>query len=164
MELDLKERLSLINQFLILEKLYPEEAVHYQKHRKALEEGYTLHYDWIVQNLWEEMTEDECREVLDILDMYRSIIFSRNDNASDLSEDEVSFKGFDGNNETNQLAYARYVIEDLGRFDEIKKLGAGIHNSHIPMLHKYRRMLSKWNEYPSKHSMSHEQIINLLEV
>lgn len=34
------ERLTLVNQFLILEKLYPEEADYYEKNRIALQQGY----------------------------------------------------------------------------------------------------------------------------
>ncbi|MFA0674070.1 YfbU family protein, partial [Vibrio sp. 10N.222.51.A6] len=40
MKLDKKERLALVNQFLILEKLYPEEADYYAQHRQAISEGY----------------------------------------------------------------------------------------------------------------------------
>lgn len=43
MELSKLERLNLINQFFILEKLYPEDANYYATHRKAIQEGYKLH-------------------------------------------------------------------------------------------------------------------------
>jgi hypothetical protein len=54
MELSIKERLGFIYQLRILEALYPDEANHYANHRTALEEGYALHYDWIVEHLHEE--------------------------------------------------------------------------------------------------------------
>lgn len=53
-----------------------EETDYYVINREALEEGYTLHYEWMFEGLFEEMSEDECREVIDILDMYRALHFS----------------------------------------------------------------------------------------
>ena len=76
MDLSELERQQLINQFLILEKLYPEDADYYAKHRKALQEGYKLHYKWIFEHLYEEMSEEECEEVLDILEMYQALAWS----------------------------------------------------------------------------------------
>ena len=163
MELNLKERLNFINQFLILEKLDPDNKKYYEKHRIALEHGYTLHYDWIVEHLYDEMSEDECREVLDILQMYRVIITSRQENAQNIPENEVYFLGFDANNESHQLSYARYFTEDLDRFQEVAKSGNGIHDSHIPMLHKYRRMISLWNQFPNKQSLNEDEIRQLLD-
>ena len=42
--MDKLKRFELINQLLILEKLYPDEADHYAQNRKALEYGFELHY------------------------------------------------------------------------------------------------------------------------
>ena len=78
MELTKIERLSLINQYLILEKLYPEEKEHYSELRQALENGYTLHYSWCFDFLSDDMPIDECKKVLDILDLYRSMDFFMN--------------------------------------------------------------------------------------
>ncbi len=63
MELNEKDRLIIANQLKIIEKLYPEEADYYAKHGKVVEQGYKLHYSWLVEHLYDEMTEDECREV-----------------------------------------------------------------------------------------------------
>ena len=50
----------------------------------------------------------------------------------------VSFRGFDGNNESEHLSIARVLIEKLGRFESFK--GRDL-NSHIPVVDRYRRML-----------------------
>ena len=76
MQLTKIERLNLIHQYLILEKLYPELQQHYSELRQALEDGYSLHYSWCFEYLSKDMPEEECRKVLDILDMYRAITFS----------------------------------------------------------------------------------------
>ena len=56
MKLTKSERLSLTYQMKILEKLYPEEAAQLSQNRTALEEGFTLHYEWIFESLRDEMS------------------------------------------------------------------------------------------------------------
>lgn len=140
------ERLSFINQFLILEKLYPEEADYYEKNRIALQQGYKFHYKTIFENLWDEMSEDETKEVLDILEMHRAITWSVADFSknTDISS-KYFFRGFDGNEESAQLSYCHYFIVNLDRYQElIQNKEYPDFNSHCTMLPKYRRMLAVW--------------------
>lgn len=77
MKLSKVERLMLVNQYLILEGLYPDEKEFYANNRKAIEEGFELHYSDLFAGISDKtLTEKECREVLDILDMFRAITFS----------------------------------------------------------------------------------------
>ena len=55
--LTLKERLLLANQYLILEKLYPDEAEHYAELRKVVERGYALEYIDLVEQFSEELSK-----------------------------------------------------------------------------------------------------------
>lgn len=50
----------------------------------------------------------------------------------------VVFRGFDGNNETEHLNIAQFLINKLDRFVDFK--GRGL-NSHIPSIGRYRRMV-----------------------
>lgn len=166
MELSKKERLSLINQFLILEKLYPDEAGYYEQHRIALQHGFQLHYKWILENVWDDLTETECRKVLDALDLYRGIVssFDALEDKDGLTESKIRFPGFDGNNESHYLAYARYFIVDLERYEElIRGQEYPDFNSHCPMLESYGRMASLWQSWQRPHTMSASQIRTLLE-
>ena len=140
--MDKLKRYELINQLLILEKLYPEEADYHSKNRKALEYGFELHYSWLTENLSEGLTSKQCKEILDIMDMYRSITFSW----SRLHPDEetpakIKFKGFDGNNEPDLRSYVQYFIMELDRFDELK-YGQSFpsFNSHTRMLNRFRQI------------------------
>ncbi len=54
-------------------EVVPEDSEYYEVHRKALQEGYELHYEWITENLFDGLSSEECKEVLDILDMYSCI-------------------------------------------------------------------------------------------
>ncbi|QTH71664.1 YfbU family protein [Pseudoalteromonas xiamenensis] len=142
------ERLNLINQFLILEKLYPEEADYYEKNRIALEQGYKAHYRTIFEHLWEEMPEEKTREVLDILEMHRAITWSLTDLSKDnKKKSNYVFRGFDGNEESEQLSYCHYFIVNLERYQElVENKEYPDFNSHCEMLPKYRRMLKVWKE------------------
>jgi hypothetical protein len=88
--------------------------------------------------------------VYDILDMYRDLRFAYENlgSTSGVEEAAVSFRGFDGNNEPKALLYARFLIKDLGKWEELAPaLEFGL-NSHTPMLDSYRGMLEVWPAMP----------------
>lgn len=167
MNLDIKERLFLSFQLKILEKLYPEEKEYYANHRKAIEDGYELHYSWITEHLSEGLTSEKCKLVLDILDMYSVIFrsFKGLENPTKLTKKDIIFQGFDGNKETMFMAYTKYFIEDLDRFEEIRKTTKGYYNSHFPMIPKYEKMLIKYKDYVKgyNYNLSEEQIFDLVK-
>ena len=140
---------------------------------KALQYGFELHYSDVFECLFdEELSAKDCEEVLDILEMYRGIIYSfinlkREGKLETLTEEDVKFPGFDGNNEGKQMSYADYFIKDLGRYSEIDDLSHGYYNSHCQKLPKYRAMLVKWEEYkelPNRYMMNEQQIKVLLNI
>nr|DAV88446.1 MAG TPA: YfbU domain protein [Caudoviricetes sp.] len=167
-ELTEKERLSYILQLEILEKLSPEKH-QYTELKDALSNGFTYHYNDLVDFFLDnnELSIEESRLVLDILEMYRGLIFS----ATKLGWEnmgKVTFLGFDGNDsiEAKMRNYVRYLIEELGRYDEIKKFSNMDYNSHSEMLPKYKRMLSLFNEIPQqeKYSMNENVLNSILNV
>ena len=163
MELTLKERVVLANQFRILEALYPDEAEAFSNHRKALENGYSHQYSWIVQYFDQnEMSEEECKEVRDILDMHRALkrSYERLQDTEGVSEDDIKFRGFDGNNESRLFGYTDYIINDLGRYEEQRDSSL---NSHMPSIARYRMMLTEWNECEDKYSLGREDILRMVK-
>lgn len=92
-------------------------------------------------------------EVLDILDMWSLIEHSYNkldDEQKALLEKEATpfgknpkFPGFDGNNESEYMGTASFIVNELERFEEFK--GRSF-NSHGPSIDGYRRMLSKFKD------------------
>lgn len=164
-ELSKMDRLILSFQLKILEKLYPEEAEYYAQNRKAIEEGYALHYDWLFEHIYDGLSVEECKEVLEILDMYRAITFSIEDmeDKTGLDHPFIKFAGFDGNTETKQMAYTRYFISDLDRYQELR-YGKDYRdfNSHCPLLDKYRSMLEEWRKCQNPRQLSKETIIHIV--
>ena len=175
--LNLPQRLILVNQYKILKCLTDNvtEQQDYDNLITALENGYELHYQDCFEYMGEnDLTVEECREVLDILEMYRGIIYSYNalklkKEPTTLKEEDVMFPGFDCNNEYKQLSYVRYFIVDLDRYSEIQELNkTDNYNSHSKWLDRYVRMLQKWSVYVkddkvNQYLLDEKQIRNLIE-
>lgn len=145
------ERMILINQFRILERLYPDDG--YEVKRKILENGYTLNYKWLMLMDEEEMPEEDCRFVFDVLDMFRAI---------HNSDGNIPFKGFDGNYEPDFYGYASFLIMDEKKYQELVNYSDYPDvNSHTPMADKYRRMLTIWKENGSPQEIDKELLEKL---
>ncbi len=160
MELSQKDRLILLNQYLILEKLYPENKEYYEKVKHILENGYELMYDYILR-LPDPTSKEICQEVFDILEMYRNLndSFRNLVDKSGIDKDDINFNGFDGNNEGDHLSLTDFLINEDNRYSEFKREEL---NSHYPTLKNYRNMLIKWKSKGGYHSLSQDEILNII--
>ncbi len=161
-EFSIKERLFLANQYLILEKLYPERASDYARRREAISRGYMLDYGWIAGEIdQDEMSVEECREVINILDMHRSLLLSCQ--SARVDPKGVRFEGFDKNQERRQYGYASYLLAVEGKWNELKKPGDDYSSDH-PTLERYRAMLRRWLtiNYPRRFNLTRQQIEEIL--
>jgi len=91
------------------------------------------------------------RQVVDILDMWSFI----DEALEELSDEQIrelrddrkltqsAFLGFDGNNETEHMGIARFMIDHMGRFERFKNHNMGL-NSHVPTLSRYLSMCRKF--------------------
>ena len=154
------ERLSLLNQFRILEQVDLNNASSHRQACEILERGYTIEYGFtILQGVdGDEVSEQDCKEVRDVLDMYRALKAALRDlPTGTLSENDATFSGFDGNDETKHYAYARFLIEDQKKWPESQAL-----NSHTTMLGKYRRMLAEWATCSEKGHLTANEVNGIL--
>ena len=137
------ERLQLANQYAILEKLDPHDAKHWAECKEIVQRGYTLSYGKMFDPIWDELSYDDCRYVFDVLAMHDALqrSFERLADKAGLSESDVAFHGFSGNEETHLLAFAQY-IRDSGQWDWMLK-GKDL-DSHFPTEWRYKAMLEKW--------------------
>ncbi|MBC8080898.1 MAG: YfbU family protein [Gorillibacterium sp.] len=118
-------------------------------------------------------TPEIVKEVLDILDMWSFIEYSYRE----LSEEDKAyvekeaapfgkdprFRGFDGNNETDYMGTASFVVNQLNRFEEFK--GRNF-NSHCPSVDGYHRMLSVFEGIKNNiyvESLNAEQLVRILK-
>lgn len=166
MEITKKDRLILINQYKILAKLEPEDETHYLELISILENGYTIFYSQIDQWISDELPVEEGKFVLNILDIYRAVEdIKRSSRDKRLLEHPYSFfRGFDGNNETEHMAFCRFLIETQGKFQEQNQylLKNDNLNSHMPMREKYMKMLSAAEIIPSIWDMSVDDALSIL--
>lgn len=119
--------------------------------QKAIYGGHYWALGWEMQGIFHGHTDRRSRVdfVVDVLDMWQFI----EEAVEELSKEEleqlakeagpwgkhVQFPGFDGNNESEHLSIARFLINDLGRFSRFAK-GHRDLNSHHQTLQKYNDM------------------------
>lgn len=117
----------------------------------ALERGFTGKYYDEFNGYYPELSIDDCRTVVDILEMFRVLTFSMEtlgkagEGVDAHLARHLRFKGFDGNHplEGHMASYVDYLIEE-GRWSELRPQieEADNGNSHSEMLPTYLRMLT----------------------
>ncbi len=145
--LDMRDRMILVNQYRILEKVDPKNASSYKRAITILEQGFEFDYDSIDGSIDRNtVSVAKCREVYEILEMYRRLHDSceQLEDKSGIEERKVKFPGFDGNNESEYLAYGHF-LNGQGKYEESPML-----NSHMPSIDMYRRMLIAFKPLKSK--------------
>ncbi len=120
----------------------------------------------------EDDTPEVVKEVLDILDMWSVIEASYAELSADEKEQlaskaepfgkEPKFRGFDGNNESEYMSTASFLVNKLDRFEEFK---GRYFNSHSRVVDVYRRMLPAFDEVMSQTGfpLGVEQIASVLK-
>jgi uncharacterized protein YfbU (UPF0304 family) len=164
MKLTRTERWILSNQYRILAKLDPKDWERYARAEDALNSGYELEYDGLAKHVYEDtLPTEECVEVINILEMHRMLKYGldRLEDKTGIDAQAITFHGFDGNNETKQLAYARFVCaKGTGRYEELDR--GDDFNSHSPTLPRYRSMLERWRASADKYQLSKPDIVRIL--
>jgi|SRR6476619_1983571 len=162
MQMTMVDRLILSNQYRILEALYPDERDAYARSRTAIEGGYTLHYSDLAECLNDELSPQQCEEVGDILEMFRSLQagYQKLTDKSGVERHALVFPGFEGHNESGYLNYAHYLIKRGGGQDYLESADADL-NSARPLLDCYRGMLQVWRPMKSR-PLSKDQILTIL--
>jgi uncharacterized protein YfbU (UPF0304 family) len=166
MKLSMTERLILVNQYLILEALYPGDAKDYALARRAIASGYEMAYDWHAPHINPDVaTESEGTEVLNILDMFTALKDAWDALPTKPAIDtwRVEFMGFDGNNEVKQLGLARYLQAEDKFPEHLSKPSKDL-NSHAPALGRYRDMLSEWENSADKYNLTEAEIVRIASV
>lgn len=163
--LSLTERLTLANQFKILAALNPSEADDYRELITIAERGFSREYGRLFFELNHEgLTDEQCEYVSQVLDMFWNLQDSYDQLAdkAGLKESDVSFRGFDGNNEGAFIAYAKFCLKE--GFDRFRH-NPGL-NSHCPTTSRYRKILARYKATPveRRRELSSEEIRSILEI
>lgn len=167
MELSLKDRLILANQYRILQMLHEakgnhEEAEGYGLWVDMLDRGYTGEYRELTTWMEKEpLTEEECSEVKDILDMYEMMHRAYGDleDKGIFTEENVTFPGFDGNHESSRVAYCAY-LHKAEKYEHV--INPQRLNTHTRMLERYRRMLAVWDPATTKAYLTKDDLEKII--
>ncbi len=168
MNLNLTERLLIYNQARILEALFPDEANNYKAVQTIMMDGYKYLYDDMVEFFTkpgEELSLEKSELLIDFLSMFRAIHHSLLNipNQNGLDIDVLSFKGFDGNDETQYMSFVQFFcteFEERGRFNELWEQTHEF-NSHASMFDRYQALHDEWIKSKDKQHLSKEDLIRI---
>jgi len=148
MQLTDGEKLILIMLSEIHEKLAIPNGIDPKFVRDAIYSGNAWGLKWKYAGIFDsaESPDDVRHDVVNILDMWSFMESSYKDlsNADKTRIEneahpfgDARFSGFDGNNESEYISVARFLIDHLDRFTDFK--GRDL-NSHMPSIDRYSRM------------------------
>lgn len=169
------EKLILLMLCELYEKNEVEGEIDHNFIRDAIFDQQTWAIPWKLSGIPfdEQETPRHVKHVFDILQMWSIIEYSyaelTDENKTRLALEAEPFgrnpvfRGFDGNNETEYLVAADFIINRLERFEEFK--GRDL-NSHAPSIPTYSRMLSVFDDIFSSNMgnpLSTEQLATVLQ-
>lgn len=158
------ERLILANQYEIMSLLHEDKT--YLQLSKQLRNGHVWLYRQSFQYLSPVLPEGDAIFVLEIVGIYDQMLhsFQKLDDKSGLTEEDVRFPGFDGNDsyESSLLGFAEALAEDR-RYADTLNVQRGA-NSHYQAVPGYQRVIERWRAMgsPRDYNLSKEQIQTLL--
>lgn len=131
-----------------------KDSVNAQLVQRLVNSGRGWALEWAYPGIFEGTeTPEHVKFVADVIDMWDFLIQATEDlDAADKARLEelspvfgkhVAFHGFDGNNETELMATASILVNDLGNWSRFK--GQNF-NSHMPSADGYSRMLAKYRD------------------
>jgi uncharacterized protein YfbU (UPF0304 family) len=139
-----------------MQQIDPINADKYQRLQTIIERGYELQ----MLELNKEfgcIPEDQCREVIDIMEMYHAMQESckmlHESDQKQIDQRRLQFLGFDIATESRLVHYVRFMTESEGLYPQFDK-GDHYFNSQTPMHAKYRRMLHTWRNCPRQYHLS----------
>lgn len=162
------QRVNLLNQYKILRELAlirddQHMADEYEQLANIVAEGYVIEYDRLTTELSEEMTVDESRFVLNVLDMYSVIYISyQKIKNPKLTMEDIRFDGFDGNEEIYHYSFCKYILLDEHRFPELSAGNRQDFNSHYNRIDIYQEMLNKWEAMGKPRTLNENEIEKLI--
>jgi uncharacterized protein len=154
MKLSPFERMTLSNQFRILEKLDPDGG-HYAQYSEILESGYEGLYSNIFEHQSEPLPAAVSDEVYEIFDMFRALDRAYESGISKPKGHCPEFAGFDANNDRH-FGVAHFILKDMNLYQELHKHPMNSHSQvELPC---YRRMLAVWQGMGKPFPLKEDQV------
>lgn len=163
--MDKIQKTMLINQYKILELLTQDKDIghEYKRERVMLQAGYIdIYKELISQRINEDVSKDVTEEVFKILDMFRALnnSFKYLDDKGSISYQEIEFKGFDSNFESEYYSFCTLLFKYMDYYEESHRRTVDSFGNR--MLPVYRRMLLEWDNLNNKLELSLEEIKQII--
>lgn len=128
---------------------------------EQLRDGHKWLYRQSFNSLSENLPDEDAELVLNILQVYKALQTSYNalSDKSGISPQDVSFAGFDGNNEPELMGFVD-ALNKAHCYSAI--IQTGVLNSHTPKASRYETMIQKWHELDKSYQLTKEQILYIL--
>ncbi|MBC3618337.1 YfbU family protein [Vibrio metschnikovii] len=164
MEMTNAQRLILSNQYVLMSQLDPANAEQYKRLQTIIERGYELQMTELNKEFG-AISEAQCREVIDVMEMYHAMQESYKMLDSKLSSDvdarRLNFLGYDSASEAQLVNYVRFLINTEGLYPQFER-GEHHFNSQVAMSEKYRRMLTTWRNCPRQYHLSANELNKII--
>ncbi|EKO3616801.1 YfbU family protein [Vibrio metschnikovii] len=164
MEMTNAQRLILSNQYVLMSQLDPANAEQYKRLQTIIERGYELQMTELNKEFG-AISEAQCREVIDVMEMYHAMQESYKMLDSKLSSDvdarRLNFLGYDSASEAQLVNYVRFLINTDGLYPQFER-GEHHFNSQVAMGEKYRRMLTTWRNCPRQYHLSANELNKII--
>ncbi|GAB7227059.1 YfbU family protein [Vibrio rotiferianus] len=163
MEMSNAQRLILSNQYNLMSQLDPNNGAKYKRLQTIVERGYELQMRELNKDFG-CITETECREIIDIMEMYHAMQESNkmldDEERGKVDQRRLQFLGFDIATEAQQVHYVRFLVDSEGLYPQFDKADHHF-NSQMPMLDKYRRMLKTWRNCPRQYHLCANELAQI---
>lgn len=164
MEMTNAQRLILSNQYVLMSQLDPDNAQKYKRLQMIIERGYELQMTELNKEFG-AISEPQCREVIDVMEMYHAIQESYKmldtKHSSDVDLRRLNYLGYDSASESQLVNYVRFLIDSEGLYPQFER-GEHHFNSQVPMAEKYRRMLACWRNCPRQYHLSSSELNQII--
>jgi uncharacterized protein YfbU (UPF0304 family) len=160
------KRMVLTNQYRMLALLDGDENIDFwERAADVAEDGWPAEslpgFDRLAEAADDPLTREDQAFVLDAFQIYQLLQDAAAKGMEAADGRGVDFPGFDGNYETNLMAYARHLVEHERRFVSVRSMGDG-YNSHWPTVETYTRMIAVWQRQGRPLRLSRPQFDEIL--
>lgn len=156
------ERVIIINQYEILEKIDTENKDFYKKAIKILQNGYEKYYYRAMPSL-NKANNNDVELVEDILFIYSMVEDYKVDNPQEAKIidklDYSHFFGFDGNYESQYVELSLFLINELNMYGNKKEYFNKNITGYMKMANFYKEMIKRW-----KKDLDKKTSLNLNEI
>ncbi len=123
-------------------------------------------HDWAIKEIMPAVTISEPDKIADVQFVYDVLaMFSRLKYSLSLLKDSsdsfnnLKFKGFDDNKETNLCSICSYIQKKLKKYQDLLPLDNEF--AYMEMRPRYTKMLERFNEYSKFGALDEEQLVQL---